>query len=74
MSYKIMSIISAACDFTTKSGGIWKIFGKEENDEITVGRQAQSHPIKQEVVLYVTLHAERDVIVLDSKTGSVTPV
>jgi hypothetical protein len=23
MSYKIMSIISAACDFTTKSGGIW---------------------------------------------------
>jgi hypothetical protein len=29
---------------------------------------------KQHVVLYVTSHAERDVTVLDSKTGSVTPV
>ena len=51
-----------------------KIFGKEESDEITVGRQARLHPKKQDVVLYVTSHAERDVTVLDSKTGSVTPV
>src|SRR2546422_5046887 len=25
MSYEIMSIISVACDFTTKSGGIWTV-------------------------------------------------
>ena len=25
IGYKIMSIISVGCDFTTKSGGIWKI-------------------------------------------------
>jgi hypothetical protein len=51
-----------------------KIFGKEDSDDITVGRQARLHPKKQEVALYVTSHAERDVTVLDSKTGSVTPI
>ena len=51
-----------------------EIFGKEESDETTVGCQAQLHSIKQDVVLYVTAHAQRDVTVLDSKTGSVTSV
>ena len=51
-----------------------KIYGKEESDEITVGRRARIQPKKQDVVLYVTSHPERDVTVLDSKTGSVTSV
>ena len=48
-----------------------KIFGKGDGDEITIGRQARLHLKKQNVMLYVTSHAERDIIVLDSKTGSV---
>jgi hypothetical protein len=51
-----------------------KIFGKEERDEITGGRQARLYLKKQHVMLYVTSRAERDVIVLDSKTCSLTPV
>jgi hypothetical protein len=49
------------------------MFGQEDSDEITVGHQARLHPKKQDVVLSVASHAERDVTVLDSKTGSVTP-
>ena len=48
-----------------------KIFGKGDGDEITIGRQARLHLKKQNVMLYVTSHAERDITVLDSKTGSV---
>ena len=51
-----------------------KIYGKEESDEITVGRRARIQPKKQDVVLYVTSYAERDVIVLGSKTCRGTPV
>ena len=51
-----------------------KIFGKEDSDKITADRQARLHSKKQYVVLYVTAHADRDATVLDSKTGSVTPV
>ena len=50
-----------------------KIFGKGDSDELTVGHQARLYLKKQHVVLYVTSGAERDVTVLDSKTGSVTP-
>ena len=50
------------------------MFGKEESDEIPVARQAQLHPKKQYVLLYVTSPTERDILVLDSKTSSVTPV
>ena len=49
-----------------------KMFGKGDGDEITIGRQARLHLKKQNVMLHVTSHAERDIIVLDSKTGSVT--
>ena len=49
-----------------------KIFGKGDGAEITVGRQARLHLKKQNVMLHVTPHAERDITVLDSKTGSVT--
>jgi hypothetical protein len=45
-----------------------KIFGKGDGDEITIGRQAQLHLKKQNVMLHVTSHAERDITVLDSKT------
>jgi hypothetical protein len=65
-----------------KRRGIWttwgcrryqrKIFGKGDGDEITIGRQARLHLKKQNVMLHVTSHAERDITVLDSKTGSVT--
>jgi hypothetical protein len=51
-----------------------KMFGKGDSDEIPVGRQAQLHPKKQYVLLYVTSPTERDIPVLDSKTGSVTSV
>jgi hypothetical protein len=51
-----------------------KIFGKEDSDEITVSHQARLHLKKQDVLLYVTSHADRHVTVLGSKTGSVTPV
>jgi hypothetical protein len=51
-----------------------KIFGQEESDEITVGCQARFHPKKQDVIWYVTSHAETEVTVLDSKTSSLTPV
>jgi hypothetical protein len=44
-----------------------KIFGKEDSDEIIVGRQARLHPKKQDVVLSVASHAERDITVQDSK-------
>ena len=47
------------------------MFGKGDGDEITIGRQARLHLKKQNVMLYVTSYAERDIIVLDSKTGSV---
>jgi hypothetical protein len=50
------------------------MFGKGDSDEIPVGRQAQLHPKKQYVLLYVTSPTERDIPVLDSKTGSVTSV
>jgi hypothetical protein len=53
---------------------MWKIFGKEDSDEITVSRQARLHPKKQDVMLSMASHVERDITVLDSKTGSVTPV
>jgi hypothetical protein len=52
---------------------MWKIFGKGDSDEITAGLQERLHLKKQYIMLYVTSHAERDVTVLDSKTGSVTP-
>src|SRR4051812_2652597 len=42
-----------------------KIFGKGDGDEITVGRQARLHLKKQNVMLHVTSHAERDITVLD---------
>ena len=48
-----------------------KIFGKGDSDELSVGHQARLHLKKQHVVLYVTSRAERDITVLDSKTGSV---
>jgi hypothetical protein len=51
-----------------------KIFGKEDSDDITVGRQTRVYLKKQYVVLYVTTRTERDVTVLDSKIGSVIPV
>ena len=50
------------------------MFGKEESDEIPVARQAQLHPKKQYVLLYVTSPTERGIRVLESKIGSVTPV
>ena len=50
-----------------------KIFGKEDSDDITVGRQTRLYMKKQHVVLYVTEHADREVAVLDRKTGSVMP-
>ena len=50
-----------------------KIFGKGDSDEITAGLQERLHLKKQYIMLYVTSHAERDVTVLDGKTGSVTP-
>ena len=49
-----------------------KISGKGDSDEITAGRQERLHREKQYVMLYVASYAERDVTVLDSKTGSVT--
>jgi len=51
-----------------------KIFGKGDSDELSVGHQARLHLKKQHVVLYVTSRAERDITVLDSKTGSVSRV
>jgi hypothetical protein len=51
-----------------------KIFGKEESDDITVGRQARFHLPKQGVLLSVTSHAERPVTVLASKTGRIIPL
>jgi hypothetical protein len=51
-----------------------KFFGKEDSDDITVGRQTRVYLKKQYVVLYVTTRTERDVTVLDSKIGSVIPV
>jgi hypothetical protein len=53
---------------------MWKICGKEDSDEITVGRQARLYLKKQDVLLYGTSHADRHVTVLDSKTGSITPI
>ena len=50
-----------------------KIFGKGDSDDITVGRQTRLYMKKQHVVLYVTEHADREVAVLDRKTGSVIP-
>jgi hypothetical protein len=50
------------------------MFGKGDSDEIPIGRQAQLHPKKQYVLVYVTSPTERDIPVLDSKTGGVTPV
>ena len=38
MSYKIRPIISVACDFTTKSGGIWFLFVLGNTEE---GRSAE---------------------------------
>jgi len=51
-----------------------KIFGKEDNDAITVGRQSLLHPKKQDVVQYLSSQDERDVIALDSETGSISAV
>jgi hypothetical protein len=48
------------------------ILAIRDGDEITIGRQARLHLKKQKVMLHVTSHAERDITVLDSKTGSVT--
>jgi hypothetical protein len=51
-----------------------KIFGKEDSDEITIGRQVRLHTKKQPLILHATSHTERDIPVLDSQTGSVIPV
>jgi hypothetical protein len=48
------------------------MFGKGDDDEITMDRHERLHLKKQNVMLHVTAHAERDITVLDSKTGSVT--
>ena len=50
-----------------------KIFGKEDSDDITVGRQTRLYMKKQYVVLYVTTRTDREVTVLDRKIGSVIP-
>src|SRR4051812_2015776 len=49
-----------------------KIFGKGDSDDITAGRQERLHSEKQYVLLCVASYAERDITVLDSKTGRVT--
>src|SRR5262249_41365610 len=54
-------------------GVINRKFSVRESDEITAGRQNRLHPEKQHVLLYVASYAERDVTVLGSKTGRVTP-
>jgi hypothetical protein len=51
-----------------------KIFGKEESDEITVGRQARFHLKKQDVLLCLTSHADGHVTLLDHKTSRVIPI
>ena len=51
-----------------------KICGQENGAAITVGHQTRLYLKIQEVLLYVTSHTDRPTIVLDSKTGRVTPL
>ena len=51
-----------------------KIFGKEDSDDITVGRQMRFSMQKQHVVLYVTTRMVREVTVLSSQSGRVIPI
>jgi hypothetical protein len=51
-----------------------KICGQEHGVAITVGHQTRLYLTIQEVLLYVTSHTARPTIVLDSKTGRVTPL
>jgi putative ABC transport system substrate-binding protein len=73
-STRIAVLISAAHPSWGSRHYQRKICGQENGAAITVGHQTRLYLKIQEVLLYVTSHTDRPTIVLDSKTGRVTPL